>query len=564
MLALAMMLAQVAVSNGLTSPEFVAAVASHDPALGRSRASKPQASLVSLFSDDDYPMRALQRGQAGTVAVALSVSRTGRVTRCGITHSAGPLLDAATCRVIVTRALYEPARDRRGRAIAGRDTARIRWVIPSDDNESDVAPITPVALAASQSRISYVVRSGQPGQCVVEADAAQAVLMADGCGDYQWLARQAIGVRPSWIAEPYGLKLTTALTLDHPASASTGQNMLSQLAVALTIGADGGVVDCMADLQEAADPVNLASLCALARRFRFTASLSSTARHAWLRQSVDVVESHPTKANVEPLRKDSMGYGLETGALSGKHATGSRSEELARLFSSSDYPLSALLAHKQGRVAIRITIGPDGKATNCLVTGSSGTPELDQVTCSVIMARAMLEPLNPPRQMTLDQAINWAIPPGKLIPFATMIVRMSVRVSDGKIGSCVFDLESSVADPSWCAGFLEYVAELEKHPPSGLSRPYRVRFIGGNVIGALPPSTPGARTERRALTLTVDPAGIVIACHPVPGVKLLPQDTESFCKESVVDRFEAVPMTSHDRPNREIVKIAFFELVSGQ
>ncbi len=99
------------------------------PATGPARA---KSSLAAYVMDDDYPIDALRNNEQGTVAFALDVSPQGRVTGCTITQSSGSAsLDAATCRIMRSRAAFQPARDDSGRAASDRVTSRIRWVIPA-------------------------------------------------------------------------------------------------------------------------------------------------------------------------------------------------------------------------------------------------------------------------------------------------------------------------------------------------------------------------------------------------------------------------------------------------
>lgn len=91
-----------------------------------------QVPLPRLFGNDDYPAAALRYDQEGTVAVMLNVGVDGRVTGCTVTSSSGSAaLDSTTCRLLRNRARFEPARDARGRAIAGTSAATIRWALPA-------------------------------------------------------------------------------------------------------------------------------------------------------------------------------------------------------------------------------------------------------------------------------------------------------------------------------------------------------------------------------------------------------------------------------------------------
>jgi protein TonB len=79
-----------------------------------------RARLISGFVDDrDYPRAAIEDRASGTVFLRFVVAPNGRVSQCSITRSSGhPALDATTCRLIMRRFRYLPARDRFGRPVA--------------------------------------------------------------------------------------------------------------------------------------------------------------------------------------------------------------------------------------------------------------------------------------------------------------------------------------------------------------------------------------------------------------------------------------------------------------
>jgi hypothetical protein len=65
------------------------------------------------------------------VSYRLVISTAGRVASCELTRPTGKrALDDATCRLIAERARFEPARDSRGRAVAGSYANTVRWQIP--------------------------------------------------------------------------------------------------------------------------------------------------------------------------------------------------------------------------------------------------------------------------------------------------------------------------------------------------------------------------------------------------------------------------------------------------
>ena len=57
-----------------------------------------------------------------------------------------------------------------------------------------------------------------------------------------------------------------------------------------------------------------------------------------------------------------------------------------------NYPASALRAERQGRVGVRVTIGPDGRVSGCTVTSSSGASDLDSAACAGMQRYATYEP----------------------------------------------------------------------------------------------------------------------------------------------------------------------------
>lgn len=58
----------------------------------------------------------------------------------------------------------------------------------------------------------------------------------------------------------------------------------------------------------------------------------------------------------------------------------------------SDYPPVALRNNRQGRVIVRVAVGPDGRATDCAPVTPTSRPELEGGTCSTILRRARFTP----------------------------------------------------------------------------------------------------------------------------------------------------------------------------
>jgi protein TonB len=80
----------------------------------------------------------------------------------------------------------------------------------------------------------------------------------------------------------------------------------------------------------------------------------------------------------------------------------------------NDYPARALREERAGTTRFRVTIGPDGRVTNCEITGSSGHADLDEATCKNVSRRARFKPAldqaGNPISDTYSNAVRWEIP----------------------------------------------------------------------------------------------------------------------------------------------------------
>lgn len=86
---------------------------------------------------------------------------------------------------------------------------------------------------------------------------------------------------------------------------------------------------------------------------------------------------------------------------------------LQGLITADDYPQSALENEEQGTVAVRLSIGTNGRVTDCTVTSSSGSRTLDSTTCRVLRSRARFTPatdnMGRPTTGSFPQRITWRI-----------------------------------------------------------------------------------------------------------------------------------------------------------
>lgn len=81
---------------------------------------------------------------------------------------------------------------------------------------------------------------------------------------------------------------------------------------------------------------------------------------------------------------------------------------------TADYPSSSLRLGEQGTVRFELAITADGRASDCRVLASSGSPELDAATCKRVTQRARFEPATDGSGArvngTYTGSIRWVIP----------------------------------------------------------------------------------------------------------------------------------------------------------
>ncbi len=81
---------------------------------------------------------------------------------------------------------------------------------------------------------------------------------------------------------------------------------------------------------------------------------------------------------------------------------------------SNDYPSRALREEREGTTGFRVSVGTDGKVTDCQITRSSGSPDLDEATCANVRRRARFTPATDgegnPTTGSYANSVRWVIP----------------------------------------------------------------------------------------------------------------------------------------------------------
>ena len=81
------------------------------------------------ISDEDYPPSSIRNEEAGTSVARFTIGTDGKVTSCNAS-GASPALDAETCKLILRRFRYKPAKDETGNPIEETRTQRVTWRLP--------------------------------------------------------------------------------------------------------------------------------------------------------------------------------------------------------------------------------------------------------------------------------------------------------------------------------------------------------------------------------------------------------------------------------------------------
>ncbi|MFM5950787.1 MAG: energy transducer TonB [Novosphingobium sp.] len=118
---------------------------------------------------------------------------------------------------------------------------------------------------------------------------------------------------------------------------------------------------------------------------------------------------------------------------------------------TNDYPARALREQREGTVAFRVVVTPEGTVGECVITASSGSPDLDAQTCALMTARARFKPAldqnGKPTTGSYASRVRWIIPAEQRDRIQTLVLEkhpmpgQSVVTftigTDGRASNCV-------------------------------------------------------------------------------------------------------------------------------
>lgn len=125
-------------------------------------------------------------------------------------------------------------------------------------------------------------------------------------------------------------------------------------------------------------------------------------------------------SDIDGIGTGSGGEGAGTG--SGGQGTGGGGGGIGQsaervggtLDGNRDYPRSARIAGIEGSVAVRFTVGTDGRVSGCRVIRSSASPDLDSTTCRLVERRFRYRPARNaegrPVAETISRTFDWSLP----------------------------------------------------------------------------------------------------------------------------------------------------------
>lgn len=151
---------------------------------------------------------------------------------------------------------------------------------------------------------------------------------------------------------------------------------------------------------------------------------------------------------------------------------------------SADYPAIALRANEEGAVGFALDVGADGRVRSCTITASSGSPALDERTCSLIVQRARFSATFG----IYRSRVLWKIPRDLPQPVARSLVSSFIVEMDGRMTNCAYDdatnVESEVmSQPTPCDLNSRTTPFLD---PTGKPVRKRVRIRRAVEIDSLP------------------------------------------------------------------------------
>ena len=201
-----------------------------------------RANLAALFTADDYPAEALEKGEEGAVGFRLEVAPNGRVTSCTITQSSGSAsLNSTTCRLMQTRARFTPARDSMGRPTADALNSRIVWRLPEDLISMELRWLVGTTRASPAGAV----------ECTITVDNRAVSPVA--CNATPSLAEEARALG-RWVQQTFFETIVVDGRRPPPMNPGHWGEQMTATEAKLRVAADGSILGCWVTRHEQLEP----------------------------------------------------------------------------------------------------------------------------------------------------------------------------------------------------------------------------------------------------------------------------------------------------------------------
>lgn len=248
------------------------------------------------------------------------------------------------------------------------------------------------------------------------------------------------------------------------------------------------------------------------------------------------------------------------------------------LFSTDDYPAEAIGRSEQGTVAVVLRISSEGRVSDCLIEGSSGSSALDHQTCRILWARAQFKPARDQKGNAVESAfrqrIRWILPDPEPADFADLFARHVLTLNGNRdVVSCRYE-----ASPPWDRPGTGCVKVIEDMRPF-LALPYeQIPLADRELVAEIKysighPAGGQELGERRGeylvvlsrLLLTIDTEGGVKNCSQESWGIVKAKPNFFDCEVARRWRFEALPDDEANRNDRQLTMVrAIYLRAQGQ
>lgn len=193
---------------------------------------------------------------------------------------------------------------------------------------------------------------------------------------------------------------------------------------------------------------------------------------------------------------------------------------IGSIITPSDYPAGAMQHGVTGRVGFRLRVDTTGKPDGCVVWQTSGSTELDNATCDVMLARARFKPaLGPsgePVRGDFQARLAWTLDNQPETVTNEVIRVRSELDAAGRVVSCTAAPPQAAAEIGGCTLFGDprMLGHLARSPLTSFSsiemRMVKQASDAAPVADAVP--TGAVKIVLARSTLTIAPAGTISGC----------------------------------------------------